>query len=411
MKLEEDDEKDIETIAAQVVTGKEIESLKQRLFMSRKELDSYISFTKKMEREKRQSISEKEELETKIQWHERRLTRFENENKSLKQERANLMNQIYELRSKSAKDTGHTRQKSVDAASVLSQQSKLESSKQRFIHEADVFAQERTKLIKERQRLDEDNRKAHIRNVSLIAQVQHWEKTVKELEAEKDEMKGKLAKMTRQTLDDQRKSVAVNLQNNNNNKILLEKAESIDKCGDGLDVVDVAKAGIVDEKDQNYNCLIETIKFDDSEIMRLRKELESNEDKYENLKNEFRNMEENQITLDHENMALRDTVNVLTNAKEDSDVRLDDMDKKYRETLTELKTTSIGSEEFEKENLRLERELELTSATLVELQQEAVEMELNQDTFKKFLDKLSMELQEKLGEEHVSKDTQVRIFF
>ena len=382
LKIEEDDEKDIEAIAAQAVTGKEIESLKQRLFMSRKELDSYISFTKKMEREKRQSISEKEELETKIQWHERRLTRFENENKSLKQERANLMNQIYELRSKTTKESGHTRQKSVDVASVLSQQSKLESSKQRFIHEADVFAQERTKLIKERQRLDEDNRKAHIRNVSLIAQVQHWEKTVKELEAEKDELKGKLSKITRQTVDDQRKHIGTT-----NNKL----SEDVE---------------IVEDKDQNYNCLIETIKFDDSEITRLRAELESNEERFENLKNEYRNLEENQITLDHENMALRDTVNVLTNAKEDSDVRFNAIDAKYRETLTELKTVTIGSEEFEKENLRLEKELELVSSNLVELQQEAVEMELNQDAFKKFLDKLSMELQEKLGEEHVSKDTQ-----
>ena len=163
---------------------------------------------------------------------------------------------------------------------------------------------------------------------------------------------------------------------------------------------------IVEDKDQNYNCLIETIKFDDSEITRLRAELESNEERFENLKNEYRNLEENQITLDHENMALRDTVNVLTNAKEDSDVRFNEIDTKYRETLTELKTVSIASEEFEKENLRLEKDLELVSSNLVELQQEAVEMELDQDAFKKFLDKLSMELQEKLGEEHVSKDTQ-----
>lgn len=387
LKIDKENEDEAEDVAAKVCSDKEIETLKQRLFMSRKELDSYISFTKKMEREKRQSISEKEELETKIQWHERRLTRFENENKTLKQERANLMNQIYELRSKSTtKESGHVRQKSVDAAAVLSQQSKLESSKQRFIHEADVFAQERTKLIKERQRLDEDNRKAHIRNVSLIAQVQHWEKTVKEVEAEKEELKNKFAKISRQSIDEQRKSFTNSPNNTNNN---------------GLDQVDS-----FEEKDQNYNCLIETIKFDDSEITRLRKELESTEEKFENLKNEYRNLEETQITVDHENMALRDTVNVLQNAKEESDVRLNDIDLKYRETVTELKTVSIGSEDLEKENLRLQKELELVSTNIAELQNDAVEMELDQDAFKKFLDKLSMELQEKLGEEHVSKDTE-----
>ena len=386
LKVDTESEDNVEEVAAKVCSDKEIETLKQRLFMSRKELDSYISFTKKMEREKRQSISEKEELETKIQWHERRLTRFENENKTLKQERANLMNQIYELRSKSTtKESGHVRQKSVDVAAVLSQQSKLESSKQRFIHEADVFAQERTKLIKERQRLDEDNRKAHIRNVSLIAQVQHWEKTVKEVEAEKEELKNKLAKISRQSIDEQRKSFTSTANTNNNE----------------LDSVDG-----FEEKNQNYNCLIETIKFDDSEITRLRKELESTEEKFENLKNEYRNLEETQITVDHENMALRDTVNVLQNAKEESDVRLNDIDVKYRETLTELKTVSIGSEDLEKENLRLQKELELVSTNMAELQNDAVEMELDQDAFKKFLDKLSMELQEKLGEEHVSKDTE-----
>ena len=383
LKMETSSEEDIEAISSKVVVDKEIESLKQRLFMSRKELDSYISFTKKMDLEKRQSVSEKEELETKIQWHERRLTRFENENKSLKQERANLMNQIYELRSKSAsvKESGHGRQKSIDAATSLSQQSKLESSKQRFIHEADVFAQERTKLIKERQRLDEDNRKAHIRNVSLIAQVQHWEKTVKELEAEKDELKARLSKLNRQSVDDHRKSITVSATNK------LDKTDSFE------------------DKNQDYNCLIETIKLDDSEITRLRKELENVEEKYESLKAEFRNLEENQITIDHENMALRDTVNVLQNAKEESDVRLNEIDVKYRETLTEFKTVSIASEELEKENLRLQKKLELASADLTDLQNDAVEMESDQDAFRKFLDKLSMELQEKLGEEHVSKDT------
>lgn len=386
LKIEKDTEENLEEIVAKVVGDKEIETLKQRLFMSRKELDSYISFTKKMEREKRQFQSEKEELETKIQWHERRLGRFETENKSLKTERANMMNQIYELRSKTGsinKDSGNARQKSMDVSQAISEQSKLESSKQRFIHEADVFAQERTKLIKERQRLDEDNRKAHIRNVSLIAQVQHWEKTVKELENEKEEMKNRLAKMSRQSVEDQRK---------------LIHGSSKDLTDSGLDVSD--------NKDHNYNCLIETIKFDDSEITRLRKELEDLEGKYENLKNEYRNIEENQITIDHENMAMKDTVNVLQNAKEEADSRLNEVENKYHETMTELKTASLSSEEIEKENIHLQKELEHVSSSLSELQRDAVEMESDQDSFKKFLDKLSMELQEKLGEEHVSKDTE-----
>lgn len=385
LKIDKDTEENLDEIVAKVVSDKEIETLKQRLFMSRKELDSYISFTKKMEREKRQFQSEKEELETKIQWHERRLNRFETENKSLKTERANMMNQIYELRSKSSsinKDTGNVRQKSMDVSQALTEQSKLESSKQRFIHEADVFAQERTKLIKERQRLDEDNRKAHIRNVSLIAQVQHWEKTVKELEVEKEELKNRLSKMSRQSVDDQRK---------------LIHESSKDLADSGLDV---------SEKDHNYNCLIETIKFDDSEITRLRKELEDLEAKHENLKNEYRNIEENQITIDHENMALKDTVNVLQNAKEEADSRLNEVDKKYHETMTELKTITLSSEELEKENIHLQKEFEHVSASLSELQRDAVDMESDQDSFKKFLDKLSMELQEKLGEEHVSKDTE-----
>lgn len=385
LKIEQEDaDQNCDDLVAKVVSDKEIESLKQRLFMSRKELDSYISFTKKMEREKRQFQSEKEELETKIQWHERRLARFETENKSLKTERANMMNQIYELRSKSSsiKDGALNRQKTMDASIALTEQSKLESSKQRFIHEADVFAQERTKLIKERQRLDEDNRKAHIRNVSLIAQVQHWEKTVKELETEKDELKSKLSKMSKQSIDDQRK-----LLSSDSSKDFTDSAPP-NNC------------------DKDYNCLIETIKFDDSEITRLRKELEELERKYENLKNDNRNIEENQITIDHENMALKDTVNVLQNAKEEADGRLNEVDKKYHETMTELKTVTLSSEELEKENIHLRKELELVSASLNELQREAVEMESDQDSFRKFLDKLSMELQEKLGEEHVSKDTE-----
>ena len=166
---------DMDAVSSRVIKDAEIDSLKQKLFMSRKELDTYISFTKKMEREKRQSISEKEELETKIQWHERRLKRFEDENKSLKTERATMLNQIYDLRGKTTKNESVAK-KTAEQAPNINKQPEIEISKQRLMYEADAFAQERTKLIKDRQRLDEEVRKVQIRCVSLLAQYQHAEK-------------------------------------------------------------------------------------------------------------------------------------------------------------------------------------------------------------------------------------------
>ena len=185
-------DKDMEVVAGKVLKDAEVDSLKQKLFLSRKELDTYISFTKKMEREKRQSISEKEELETKIQWHERRLKRFEDENKSLKNERATLMNQIYDLRGKTTKESAAKKSEQVPN---INRQPEIEMSKQRLIYEADAFAQERTKLIKDRQRLDEEVRKVQIRCVSLLAQLQHSENTVIDLKTEKEQLKEKIAQM------------------------------------------------------------------------------------------------------------------------------------------------------------------------------------------------------------------------
>ena len=52
--------------------------------------------------------------------------------------------------------------------------------------------------------------------------------------------------------------------------------------------------------------------------------------KFDNLQNEFRNAEENRIELDHENMALKDTVNVVQKAKDDADQRVKETDGKYR---------------------------------------------------------------------------------
>ncbi|XP_057294992.1 golgin subfamily B member 1-like isoform X3 [Hydractinia symbiolongicarpus] len=386
LKIEEDKEIDLEVITGKVLAEKEIDSLKQKLFMSRKELDSYISFTKKMEREKRQSISEKEELETKIQWHERRLTRFETENKNLKTERVNFLNQIYELKGKSTtiKDSGHMRQKSMDAG-LVSQQPELELSKQRLIYEADAFAQERTKLIKERQRLDEEVRKVQIRCVSLLAQLQHSEKTIEEMKVEKEQLKDKITKMTKQSHDDSRK--------------LQERLATAEGAlQEGSDCTD----GHVTD----YSNFIETMKQGDSDFERLQVEVTELEKKCDHLQNEYRNTEEVRIRLDHENMALKDTINVIQKAKEDALNQVNELDAKYRETLSDLKAITIGSEQYEKERIHLRQELEDVSSRLSELQHDAVTMEADQDAFKKFLDKLSLELREKLGEEHISNETE-----
>ena len=183
-------------LSEKVVMDSEKESLKEKLFLSRKELDSYISFCKKMEREKRQTMSDKEDLTTKVQWLEKRLSLVESENKALKLERAELLNQIYKLRCPSNVPASERGRSSSKVKDMDESQSEVEVSKQRLLYEADAFAQERGKMIKERQRLDEEVRKVQIRCVSLLAQLQHSEKTVDELQKENEEMKEKLENST-----------------------------------------------------------------------------------------------------------------------------------------------------------------------------------------------------------------------
>ena len=188
---------DLEQLSEKVIIDSEKESLKEKLFLSRKELDSYISFCKKMEREKRQTMSDKEDLTTKVQWLEKRLSLVESENKALKLERAELLNQIYKLRCPSNTPVSERgRSSSKNVRETDESQSEVEVSRQRLLYEADAFAQERTKMIKERQRLDEEVRKVQIRCVSLLAQLQHSEKTVDELQKENEDMKAKLESST-----------------------------------------------------------------------------------------------------------------------------------------------------------------------------------------------------------------------
>lgn len=184
---------DGEKLSEKVITDSEKEGLKEKLFLSRKELDSYISFCKKMEREKRQTISEKEDLATKTQWLEKRMSLIENENKALKIERSELLNQVYKLRCPAnvpIAERGRVNTRS--SKDGEESQSEVEVSRQRLLYEADAFAQERSKMIKERQRLDEEVRKVQIRCVSLLAQLQHSEKTVDELQNENEGLKLKL---------------------------------------------------------------------------------------------------------------------------------------------------------------------------------------------------------------------------
>lgn len=325
------DVNNIDPIAHRVIKDSEIDGLKQKLFLSRKELDTYISFTKKMEREKRQSVSEKEELETKLQWHERRLKRFEEENKSLKSEKNSLCKQVNELRGKSGKESPD---KKVDQTGSVNMP-EIDMSKQRLIYEADTFAQERSKLIKDRQRLEEEVRTVQIRCVNLLAQLKRSEGVVSDLKGEKETLKTKL--------DD--------AMCNSSRSASISHAESqIKKCQD---------------------------------------ELKQTEQRYENLQNELRNMEESKIELHHENMALKDTVNVVQKANEDANQRVKEIDLRYRETLGELRILMLSSEKVEQQLKDTRQELDLSSDNIADLQQD---IESDQELFNKFLEWLSIDL-------------------
>ena len=336
LKSDRDGVKDGESLIGKVLKDDAIESLKQKLFLSRKELDTYISFTKKMEREKRQSQSEKEELETKIQWHERRMKRFEEENKQLKVERSDLCKQVNELKGKTSKEAA--KKNSEQVANV--DKPEIESSKQRLIYEADAFAQERSKLIKDRQKLDEEVRTVQLRCVSLIAQLKHSEGIVQELKDEKEKLKERL---------------------------------------DGMSQTSVVVNKNTSGTEEQFKAL---------------------EEKYDKLQNEYRSVEESRIDLYHENMALKDTVNVVQKANEDANQRVKDIDVRYRETLSELRSITLTSEGVEEDKQNIRKELDKASETMSEMQDE---IDSSQELLKKLLDRLVMELREHLSEDDITK--------
>jgi len=201
----------------------------------------------------------------------------------------------------------------------------------------------------------------------------------------KDNLKNKMHKFTKQSNDE------VN--------VLKERLAS-------------AESSLKDHNDntipnsKNYNSIMATIKKEDKRLTHMENEYEELERKHDAMQNDYRNIEEIRITLEHENMALKDTVNVVTKAKDDSEIRFNELDSKYRDNLGELKAVTLVSEQYQLERIDLQNELENVSSRMSELQHDVINMESDQDAFKKFLDKLSMELQEKLGEEHVSKDTE-----
>lgn len=377
LKVENSNTECINDIAERVIIEKEIVSLKEKLFASRKELDSYISFTKKMEREKRQSMSEKEELETKIQWHERRLLRFEGENKALKTERAELLNQIYELRGKSLKIKDLGRAKLLE--NNLLSQTESGNLKSSLIYDAESLAQERIKFSLERQRLDEENQKMLTKCTTLSAQLQHLERVVEDLKEEKDVLKIKNEKLSKQILEEQKSFQELFEFDYHSARGKLENTVM-------SDLIDAMKSEKAHEETR-------------AELLQLEK-------KFEKLQNDHRATLEVNILKEHENLELTSKLKSITKIKEDYDKSYNELEKKYREALERIEKDTLLVEDLKAEHLYLQKEHEDVSLKLADLQHEAVNMEANQDAFKKFLDKLSMELQEKLGEDHVSKDTE-----
>eukprot|EP00794_Sanderia_malayensis_P014379 gene14379-15877_t len=382
-----DSSADLETLSDKVVKDAEKESLKEKLFLSRKELDSYISFCKKMEREKRQTISEKEDLVTKTQWLDKRMTLIENENKALKIERAELLNQVYRLRCPTnvpIAERGRLNQKSVKESDES--QSDVELSKQKLLYEADAFSQERAKMIKERQRLDEEVRKVQIRCVSLLAQLQHSEKTVDDLRTENEELKSNLDKS------------ASNLMNEH--KLLQDKIKDVE------DIIENSQSQTESDVERRMSLFLTNVKDCEADKFKLTQEASSLKRKSDEVMRDNRLLTEEKLNLEYELMALRDSLKCDQKAKNECEVKLAELDTKLHHQQAELKLADEKVDSYEKEIGDLVDRIDDMNAKIAEMQRNEVEIESDRVAFEKFIEMLSLEMEEKLGEEVVSTDTE-----
>jgi len=373
-------------LSEKVIIDSEKESLKEKLFLSRKELDSYISFCKKMEREKRQTMSDKEDLTTKVQWLEKRLSLVESENKALKLERAELLNQIYKLRCPSnvpASERGRSSSKA--ARDADESQSEVEVSKQRLLYEADAFAQERGKMIKERQRLDEEVRKVQIRCVSLLAQLQHSEKTVDELQKENEEMRTKLESSTAKMLDE--------------HKILQEKIKDVQ----GMIEEDGEKS-----RNRRMTQLLTHVKNTEDDKYKLNQETSNLLRKIDEVTRDNRLLTEEKLNLEYEVMSLQDSVTADQKAKNECEVKLAEVDTKLHHVQAELKLVQNSVSNYESERERMLSQMEDMNNKMIEMRRHEVELESEKVAFQKFIEILSLEMEERLGEEIVSTDAEAK---
>ena len=377
-----------EIVSESVIRDAEKESLKEKLFLSRKELDSYINFTKKMEREKRTIVSDKEELETRVQWQERRMTSVESENKALKIERADLLNQIYKLRCPAnvpIAERGKLNQKSNKDSE--DSQPDLEVSRQRLMYEAESFAQERAKLIKERQRLDEEVRKVQIRCVSLLAQVQHSEKIIDDLQRDKEELKSKLTRSSKKLLED--------------NKKLQEKLQSIE-------TMKIKGAKNESELDNRVSVLIDHVKDTEATKIHLKEQTSDLEQRLDDVTRENRELAEDKLKLEYEVMSLKDTVTGLEKAKNDAEVQLVDLDTKLNQSQAEIKLYVDQVNNYKSSMSKMGDQVEDLTRKLADMHLTEINLKSDQNAFQKFLVMLSVELEEKLGEDIVSKDIEAK---
>ncbi|XP_065054248.1 golgin subfamily B member 1-like isoform X2 [Rhopilema esculentum] len=371
-------------LSEKVIIDSEKESLKEKLFLSRKELDSYISFCKKMEREKRQTISEKEDLNTKVQWLDKRLTLVESENKALKIERAELLNQIYKLRCPANVPGGERARTNTKTSKESDEsQAEVEVSKQRLLYEADAFAQERSKMIKERQRLDEEIRKVQIRCVSLLAQLQHSEKTVDELQRENEEMKVKLESTTTRLLDDQR--------------LLQEKIKDVQDI-----IGEEGEKGL----DRRMSQLLTRVKQTEDEKYNLSQETSTLTRKIDDVTRDNRFLTEEKLNLECEVMSLRDSLKADQKAKNECEVKLAEVDTKLHHVQAELRLAKDNLKASEKQHDELASQLDETNAKMIDMKRREVELESEKVAFQKFIEMLSLEMEERLGEEIVSTDAE-----
>ena len=152
--------------------------------------------------------------------------------------------------------------------------------------------------------------------------------------------------------------------------------------------------------------MLARVKSSEDDRSKTNEEASGLKKKIDEVTRDNRLLTEEKLNLEYELMALQDSMKNDQKARNETEIKLAENDTKLHHTQVELKRTNENVTRYKDERKELVTRIDEMNAKISDMQRNEVEIESDRVAFEKFIEMLSLEMEERLGEEIVSNDTE-----